>query len=203
MGTTPSGAPQLDGHHRAPGPPGHPSRRLPVTFDAFHEYHHKLWLRYAHTQVGTRAAAQSVVEDACADLLEHWDHALEQDSVPQFAWTLLKEHLRKWLDSRGLQPVLVGTAAFHAAIRKLLVHEMRDEFAVLESELGLYQAIAELPDRQYDVIVVRYVLGHEVEEVAHYLGITAATVRSHVRHAKRRLTRELNLPELPETEEQP
>ncbi|MDH6115022.1 RNA polymerase sigma factor (sigma-70 family) [Kitasatospora sp. MAP12-15] len=201
MGHRPS-APRIDAgsgpYHQ---PLGQLLRRPGVTFSAFHEYHHKLWLRYAHTQVGHRAAALTVVEDACSYLLEHWEHALEQESVPEYAWTVLKEHVQGWLDERGLHPVLVGTAAFRSAIGKLLIHELRDQFTLLESELGLYNAIAALPDRQYDVIVVRYVLGYPDEEVAQYLGIGAATVRSHVRHAKRRLSKDLNLPEAPDREE--
>ncbi|WP_371494398.1 sigma-70 family RNA polymerase sigma factor [Kitasatospora sp. NBC_00374] len=188
--------PSLPRSHHRPA-----ARRTPVTFDAFHEYHHKLWLRYAHTHVGRRDAARTVVEDACADLLRNWDHVLAQESVPGYAWTVLKEHVHDWLDRHGRQPAMVGTAAFQAAIGKLLVHELRDEFAVIESELGLYAAIAELPDRQYDVVVVRYVLGRSDREVAQYLGIEEATVRSHVRHAKRRLAKRLNLPSCPEPEE--
>ncbi|MER8187750.1 sigma-70 family RNA polymerase sigma factor [Kitasatospora sp. NPDC094015] len=193
---TAAGAVTAAGRAAALRPPVRPrprARRTPVTFDAFHEYHHKLWLRYAHTHVGQRDAARSVVEEACADLLRNWDHVLEQESVPGYAWTVLKEHVHGWLEQHGREPAMVGTAAFQAAVRKLLVHELRDEFAVIESELGLYAAIAELPDRQYDVVVVRYVLGRSDREVAQYLGIEEATVRSHVRHAKRRLARHLNL----------
>ncbi|MDH6124855.1 sigma-70 family RNA polymerase sigma factor [Kitasatospora sp. GP82] len=179
-------------------PPQRPALRGNLTFSAFHEHHCRLWLRYTHTQVGNRAAAQSVVDDACADLLENWDHVLEQESVPGYAWTVLREHVHSWLDKRGIQPALVGTASFQAAIRKLLVHETRDEFAAIESGLGLYSAISGLPDRQYDVIVLRYVLQLSAAETADQLGIEEATVRSHVRHARRALAKELCLPEPPE-----
>ncbi|WP_189105724.1 RNA polymerase sigma factor [Streptomyces camponoticapitis] len=166
---------------------------LGLTFDAFHDYHRRLWMRYAHTQVGSRPAAETVVDAACARLKSDWKYVLAQESVPRYAWSLLKEEIHRWLDERGLEPLLVGTAAFHAAIGKLLPHEPRDEFAVLEGELGLYGAIACLPERQYDVIVLRFVLGMDEEHVAEYLGIELATVRSHVRHARRRLARELNI----------
>ncbi|MCI3222679.1 sigma-70 family RNA polymerase sigma factor [Streptomyces sp. NP-1717] len=182
----------------APGPGDAPvedagQERLVLTFDAFHDYHRELWMRYAHTQVGGRPAAETVVDTACARLKRDWKHALAQESVPRYAWSLLKEETRRWLDERGLQPLLVGTAAFHAAITKLLRHGTRDEFTVLEGELGLYGAIAGLPERQYDVIVLRFVLGEDEENVAEYLGIELATVRSQVRHARRRLARGLDM----------
>ncbi|MFB7666038.1 RNA polymerase sigma factor [Kitasatospora sp. NPDC056138] len=199
MGPHPTDAPGVTGT-RAPCPQ-QPARRQTVTFSAFHEYHHRLWLRYAHTQVGSRSAAQAVVDELSADLLESWEHVLEQESVPGYAWALLRDHVHSWLDRHGRPPALVDTAAFRATISKLLVHEMRDEFAVIESELGLYAAIAVLPDRQYDVIVLRYVLGLTSTETADRLGIEEATVRSHVRHAKRGLARKLHLPDPSDPEE--
>lgn len=174
-------------------------RRLMLSFDAFDSAHHRLWLRYAHTQVGSRAVARRVVEDACRHLLEHWEHALRQESLTEHAWTVLKEHLARWLSTQGLRPQLAETAAFRAAARKVLLFELRDEFAVLEGEIRLYAAIARLPERSYDVVVLRYVLGCSEEEIAGNLGFDTATVRSHLRYAKRKLARELRTAAGPDT----
>ncbi|MFJ9211991.1 RNA polymerase sigma factor [Streptomyces sp. NPDC102264] len=193
------GAQDLDDH----GPPVSPDgtvHRLALTFDAFDARHHTLWLRYAHTQVGGRDAAETVVDATCARLLEHWPHVLTQESVARYAWALLKEEVAWWLDDHDMEPALVDTAAFHAAVRKLLDHEKRDRFDVLQREIGLYRAISRLPERQYDVVVLRYVLQIPDEEVAEYMGIEVATVRSHVRHARRRLARHLDV-RAPEREE--
>ncbi|MFJ5226820.1 sigma factor-like helix-turn-helix DNA-binding protein [Streptomyces sp. NPDC088400] len=181
------------GDRGVPHSPDLPERRLALTFDAFDAHHHTLWLRYAHTQVGGRAAAETVVDTTCARLLEHWPHVLAQESVARYAWAVLKEEVARWLYEHDLQPVLVDTAAFHAAIRKLLLYETRDQFAVLQGEVGLYAAISRLPERQYDVIVLRYVLHVPDEDVAEYMGIEVATVRSHVRHARRRLAKDLDV----------
>lgn len=166
-------------------------RRLALSFSAFDESHHRLWLRYAHTQVGSREAAHDVVADACRHLLANWQQALVQESLAAYAWTILKEHLSRWLAERGRQPMFTGTAAFEAAIRKALLGGLGDEFAVLADEMRLYAAIARLPERQYDVVVLRHVLGCTEEEVADCLGSDPATVRSHLRHARRKLAREL------------
>ncbi|GAA2410543.1 hypothetical protein GCM10010420_44080 [Streptomyces glaucosporus] len=186
-------------------------RRMALTFDAFHEYHHRLWLRYARTQVGGPAAAEAVVEAACRALLHDWNHALEQESVPAYAWAVLKEHIHGWLAEHGREPALAETAAFDAACAARLLPELRDEYGgrgepdgagahgehdeytALERGIGLYSAIAELPERQHDIIVLRYVLGCAEEDVAEYLGCGRAALRSHVRHAKRKLAARLNL----------
>jgi RNA polymerase sigma factor (sigma-70 family) len=164
-----------------------------VTFEAFHEYHRRLWMRYAHTQVG-RQAAEGVVHRAFARLRQSWDRALVQESVPRYAWALLKEEVDHWLDQRQLEPQLAGNAGFERAIQQLLLHEMCDKFSVLSEEIGLYSAIAELPERQQDVVVLRYVLSCTETETADFLGMGTATVRSHVRHAREALARKLNIP---------
>ncbi|MFD5556142.1 RNA polymerase sigma factor [Streptomyces sp. NPDC059578] len=167
-------------------------RARTVTFHAFHAYHRKLWMRYAHIQVGGRAA-ETVVQNAFGRLRQTWDHALRQESVPRYAWTLLKEEVDDWLAARDRTPQLVGTAAFEQAIRRLLLQEMLDEFAVLSEEIGLYSAIAELPERQQDVIVLRFVLACTEEDTAAFLGIRTGTVRSHIRYARRRLATALHM----------
>jgi DNA-directed RNA polymerase specialized sigma24 family protein len=52
-----------------------------------------------------------------------------------------------------------------------------------------YATVARLPERQYDVMVLRYVLGYEDDRVARLLGVKEDTVRSLVWDARRRLTR--------------
>ncbi|MEE1940823.1 sigma-70 family RNA polymerase sigma factor [Streptomyces sp. TRM 70361] len=170
-----------------------PRRRMALTFDAFHERHHGLWLRYARTQVGLRAGAEAVVDATCSHLLHNWPHALAQESVSAYAWSVLKERIQDWLDEHGREPALAETASFDAVCRGRLLPELRDEFEVLESGMSLYSAITRLPERQHDIIVLRYVLGCTDEEVAEHLGTVRATVRSQARQAKRKLAARMNL----------
>jgi DNA-directed RNA polymerase specialized sigma24 family protein len=170
-------------------------RRLALSFTAFDESHHRLWLRYAHTRTGSREAAHDIVAGACRRLLADWPHALRQESLDAYAWTILKEHIDRWLRKRGRRPAL-GSAgaplcAGEVAARGELLRELRDEFAVHGGGFGLFAAIDRLPGRDYDVVVLRYVLGCTDEEAAGCLGWDTATVRSHVRHALRVLAAEL------------
>ncbi|MCS0634742.1 sigma-70 family RNA polymerase sigma factor [Streptomyces sp. LP05-1] len=165
-----------------------------MTFKAFHEFHRKLYMRYAHIQMGTGREAEKVVDRVFADLKRRWGHVQEQPSVPDYAWKTLREEVQRWLDERGLPPQVVGTGAFTKALQRLWIHEMRDALTVLPQEIGLYAAIAKLPDRRYDVIVLRFMLGMEEDATADYLGCDKATVRSHVRHARRQIAAELGLP---------
>ncbi|GHG61606.1 RNA polymerase sigma factor [Streptomyces griseocarneus] len=170
---------------------------LPVDFTAFFSYHHRAYLRYAYVQLGGRADAEWVVEEVFSHLALNWNAVLRQPSVEGYALAALKDQIAKLLVVRGRdKPALVETALF-AAVREAT----RARMEVLESGLGLYTAITRLPDRQHDVVVLRFVLGYPVPRVARIMGVTPATVRSHVRGARRRLAREVGVDWAGEEEE--
>ncbi|MFF2026691.1 RNA polymerase sigma factor [Streptomyces sp. NPDC058171] len=70
----------------------------------------------------------------------------------------------------------------------------RRQLQVMESALGLYSAIARLPERQMDVILFRFVLGYGMSGTGRIMGISPATVRSHLHAARRQLAREIGVP---------
>ncbi|MEU2516456.1 RNA polymerase sigma factor [Streptomyces syringium] len=164
------------------------SAALPADFLAFFSAHHQAYLRYAHIQLGSTADAEWVVEEVFGQLALIWGEVLRRPSVPAFALATLREEIAKLLAARGRDVALVETAAF-AAVREAT----RARMGVLESALGLYAAITRLPDRQYDVVVMHFVLGYPVRRVAGIMGLSPATVRSHVRGARRRLARDLRI----------
>ncbi|WP_189133863.1 RNA polymerase sigma factor [Wenjunlia tyrosinilytica] len=173
-------------------PPPLRSRRLALTFEAFHDTYHRGWLRFAHLQVGDADAARTVVDLLCAQLAGGWSHALKQGNVQFYAWALLKEHIAARLEERNHRVALVETAAFASAVTRML-DVTEDRFAVLECGICLYGAIARLPERQYDAVVLRFVLGYPEAEAAALLGVKASTVRSTVSFAKRRMAKDLDI----------
>nr|WP_237534646.1 sigma factor-like helix-turn-helix DNA-binding protein [Streptomyces sp. SID3343] len=65
----------------------------------------------------------------------------------------------------------------------------------MEGALSLYSAVVRLPDRHYDTLVLRCVLGYPEAQVARQLGTRETTVRSNLRWARRRLAKELGTSE--------
>lgn len=169
---------------------------LPRSFEAFHELNHLAYLRFAHAELGTREEAEEVVELAFTQLALNWTDVLSQADCEAFAWMVLKQQVGEYLVHRDRSRALVETAAF----ARRVLRASHDQFAELESRIGLYTAIAELPERQYNVILLRFVLGYPTDRTARIMGITEATVRSLVRLARRRLARELALDTSPHGE---
>ncbi|WP_433342234.1 hypothetical protein [Streptomyces sp. CA-253872] len=133
-------------------------RRPDLTFDAFADSHVKLWARYAETQVGA-AHRDEVVARVCGWLRGNWARALGSDSVARYAWRVLKAEVHACARERGVRPVSEMPGA----------------------------ALAELPERLYDLVVLRYELGVGDAEIADYLGIEQAAVGAQARYARGRV----------------
>jgi RNA polymerase sigma-70 factor (ECF subfamily) len=98
------------------------------------------------------------------------------------------------------------TLAFDRAIRAatgLILDDFREKFrqeytfdeqiTELEDSMRLFAAMARLPERQFDVMVLHYALAFDTKRTALVMGVCEATVRSTRRTAKRRLATELGL----------
>ncbi|WP_241672231.1 sigma-70 family RNA polymerase sigma factor [Streptomyces sp. IB2014 016-6] len=166
---------------------------LPPALEAFHDLYVKAYLNYAHSMLGDKDAAFAVVHRCFSHLALNWPKVMRSESPEAYAWALLKVRVDTHLRLSGQESQMVETVAFQRTARAVL-EGVRCQFEVMETSLGLYTAIASLPERQYDVIVLLYVLGYPSDRVASIMGVKRDTVRSHRRLAKRRIAKRLSLP---------
>ncbi|MEU8922978.1 sigma-70 family RNA polymerase sigma factor [Kitasatospora sp. NPDC048545] len=169
--------------------------RLDLAYAAFCETHEPAWHALALTRIGSHADAALVVEAVKSDLARCWPQVLRFEEPAAYAWRLANRHVSDWVAAE--EPVQVEAVTFAAVIgafkqvAKGLLHNEADE-------VRLYAAILELPDRQRDVVILRYLLGLHPRVIAAYLGRPVATVHSNLRHARERLARRLGVGELPD-----
>ncbi|MFD5880109.1 sigma-70 family RNA polymerase sigma factor [Streptomyces yangpuensis] len=121
-------------------------------------------------------------------LLAVWPDALQEANLQAFAWAQLREHVERYR-ARQVVPVALVDTARYAALRR----GSRRRLELIESRSGVYEAIAELPDRHYDVVLLTYVMGLETPEVAQRMGIAVGTVRSHLHTARRMLAKKIGI----------
>ncbi|WP_328549487.1 sigma-70 family RNA polymerase sigma factor [Streptomyces sp. NBC_00366] len=176
-----------DAHEAAPPPQD--GAELPPDFEAFYLGHQEIFHEYAEAHLGSRATAEEVVHTAFVKLLADWTELLRSENLEQGAWAIVRRtvHDRLKLESR--------TTAF--AIKEQITQALvatRGQLQISGSVSGLYEAIAELPDRQFDAIVLRYVLGYPTSKVAWYMGVDERTVGYHLRRGKARLRLTLDMP---------
>ncbi|MEV4434623.1 sigma-70 family RNA polymerase sigma factor [Streptomyces sp. NPDC049555] len=173
-------------HHRpttrtaAPEPPG-----IPADFHAFHRLYRGPYVRWAELHLDSRADAEEAVDLAFEQLLLGWPTVLRQPVPEAYAWRVVKNRTTDLARARGRRPVVADVAAFETTA----LREADDPIDALVESLTLYQALSALPDRQRDVMLLRFGLCFSTKETARILGITEAGVRSTVRYARRRLRR--------------
>ncbi|WP_308012236.1 RNA polymerase sigma factor [Actinacidiphila acidipaludis] len=160
----------------------------PVDFQAFHAMYRGDYVRWASLYLGSRADAEDAVGEAMVELLGKWPTVLTQEEPAAYAWWLVKNRVKDAARSRSRHQKLADAIFTVTALQ-----EAADPIGELENSLAVWQAIDALPDRQHDVVLMRYSLGLTVPETAAVLGITEATVRSTVRDARRRLRAALDL----------
>ncbi|UQA90689.1 sigma-70 family RNA polymerase sigma factor [Streptomyces halobius] len=176
----------------APSPSVREPQRIPVAFWGFHDRFKRAYRQYAELHLGDERLAGRVVHTVFLNLLQGWARLMEEASPAASAWAHLKEAVDEVLIAQGRDSAMAETAVFHRVARAVL-EDARDEFAAMESSIGLYPAIARLPGRQFDVMVLHYVLDCSTAKTASIMGITDATVRSHRLHARNRIACELGL----------
>ncbi|TVL88516.1 RNA polymerase subunit sigma-24 [Streptomyces sp. SAJ15] len=164
---------------------------LPTDFRAFHELYRTAYVNWAELHLGSFADAEEAVDAAFEQLAMRWQTVLAQPVPEAYAWKVVKHRTIDLARARGRRPVVTDFAAFDT----IAVNTAVDPIGELETSLSVYRAINGLPERQRDVIVLRYSIGYDTATTARILGITPAGVRSSVRHARRRLRQVLGVDE--------
>ncbi|MER5974750.1 MULTISPECIES: RNA polymerase sigma factor [unclassified Streptomyces] len=163
---------------------------LPADFRAFHQLMRPAYVRWAELHLdNNRHDAEEAADHAFEQLLLSWPDVLAQENPAGYAWVVLKNRTLDLARARNRRATVMDTAAFETTALCRAV----DPIGELEESLSIYQAIRKLPERQHDVIVLRYCLDHTTAETADILGITEPGVRSTARYAKRRLMETLGL----------
>ncbi|MGX2993782.1 sigma-70 family RNA polymerase sigma factor [Streptomyces sp. JNUCC 64] len=155
----------------------------PLDFSAFHQMHRPAYLRYARTFLRDRTEAEEAVDATFERLLTKWDQILSSDNPDGYAWVVLRNQVADHYRRGRPRPRPLDETAFDT----VALRTTTDPIAQLEESLTLMRAVRQLPERQQDVTVLRYLLDLPVERVAYELGISQAAVRSSDRHARRRL----------------
>ena len=173
---------------------------MPSALDAFYRIYAQAQVRYAATILDDKDAAKTVVRHLYRHLAMNWAAVqLEEGGAEAYAW----RNLKRLVDEQARapfpgDPVAAARAArdrSHAAreAAREMLRAMRSQMADLDSPVGLYAAMSNLTERQFDVIVLHYSLGYDSQQVAHIMGIYPGTVRAHRCLARERIAAELGI----------
>jgi RNA polymerase sigma-70 factor (sigma-E family) len=124
--------------------------------------------RVAYRMLGSREDARDVAQEAMARAFAHWRRASQHPEawVARVASNLAIDHLRR-RHGRSLGVSELGAVSGP------------DHGPLAAERLELVRALAELPRRQRQVVVLRYLADRPEAEVASQLGCSPGTVKQH------------------------
>lgn len=136
--------------------------------------HHADLVRLALLLVGDRASAEDVVQEVFARLCAR-DRELVQSSALAYARTAVVNGCRSLLRRRAL----ARRVAVSRAAQWRDTQESAEHTAILaEDRRRVLAALAALPNRRREVLVLRFYLNLPVADVAATLGISQGSVKS-------------------------
>ncbi|MGA5821223.1 RNA polymerase sigma factor [Kitasatospora sp. NPDC094028] len=166
-----------------------PAHRL--SYEAFCDDHGRAWQGIARARLHRGDLVERAVHGIRADLRRNWVTVLHQPATAHYGWMTAKRHVAEVALGSGL-----GDAPPRAVVPDWVVAVQR---AHLETRLGLdvldhdhdhlYAAVLRLPERQHDLIVLRFMTGLEYRTIASYLGLTESSARADTRRGLDKLRR--------------
>ena len=141
-------------------------------FEAWYRSEHPALLASLTLMSGEPELAREVVDEALARALERWDRVGRMASPGGWAYRVAVNCLRRHKRRATLE-------------HRIHQRQGSDETVVPMSEL--WALVRDLPPRQRDVVILRYVADLSQADIATVLGITRSTVSSTLTEAHRAL----------------
>jgi RNA polymerase sigma-70 factor (sigma-E family) len=167
---------------------GSPSPALQVAPDpgvqiaTLYDAHALGLIRLAYLMLGSQTTAEDVVQDAFCGLYRRWRHIADHDKALAYVRSAVINGCRSELRRLKFRPDDIAMPAGASAEDSALANEDRRQ-AIL--------ALASLPHRQRQVLVLRFYLDMSDAQIARALGIGVSTVRSTAHRALTALGRSL------------
>jgi RNA polymerase sigma-70 factor (sigma-E family) len=168
------------------GPP--PANQTAGAVGALFRAHHGELVRLALLMVGDLPTAEDVVQDVYASLYKRWSHSTAPDVVLPYVRAAVLNGCRSVLRRRGIAR---RAGALHSASARTETSSAESEVMLSEDRRQVLAALARLPRRRREVLVLRYYLGLSEAEIAAVLGIGSGTVKSTAARGLAALAREL------------
>jgi RNA polymerase sigma-70 factor (sigma-E family) len=151
-------------------PGGEDGAAAEAVVTALYEAHALGLVRLAYVMLGDRAAAEDVVQEAFGGLYRRWDRLADTGRALPYVRSSVLNGCRSALRRRRAQDIkaLYQPPADSAEAAMLTSEERRD----------VMRALRRLPDRQREVLVLRFYLDEPEAAIAQAMGISQSTVRS-------------------------
>ena len=145
------------------------------SFDAFFLDRFTELSRLAFLLTGSSGVADEIAQDACEQVYRRWDHITHPRAYARLA---VVNGARAWGRRRSRQ-----------AANAVVVEHVS---AVDADAIAVRAVLADLPQDEREVLVLRFYADLKVEDIATELEMPAGTVKSHIHRGLARMHKELS-----------
>ena len=156
----------------------------PDTLAALHREHYRSLVKLASILVDDAGVCEEIVQDAFVSVFRSMRRVADPAKLPAYLRSAVLNGARSHMRKRQVRGRLRVVGPDDVASAETAVVLADDQRAVIEALRGL-------PDRQRDVLVLRFYLDLSEAEIASTLGIAPGTVKTHVRRGLDALTEQL------------
>jgi RNA polymerase sigma-70 factor (sigma-E family) len=148
-----------------------PERAAALTLEDLYRQHRMRFVRLAILLVDDPATAEDVVQEAFAGLHRHWAGLRDAAAALAYLRTAVVNGSRSVLRRRK-------TAREYTPPHNVNARSAESLAMLTAEHQAVVRALAQLPDRQREVLVLRYYGGLSEAEIAEATGISRGTVKS-------------------------
>lgn len=159
-------------------------------FTAFYETYFARMVRFSLVYIEEREDAENVVQDLFVYLWEHPSVLLDVRNTDAFLFTLLKNRCINFL-KRQTRLQHVEEEIIHRLNLEALMNFEPWNDALPEIEIAVNTAIAKLPERCREILILSKFKQMKYKDIAEKLGISVNTVENQMSIALKRLRIEL------------
>jgi RNA polymerase sigma-70 factor (sigma-E family) len=148
-----------------------PAPSAPLTLEDLYRQHRMRFVRLAILLVDDPATAEDVVQEAFAGMHRHWSGLRDAASALAYLRTAVVNGSRSVLRRRK-------TAREYTPPHNVNARSAESLAMLTAEHQAVVRALSQLPDRQREVLVLRYYGGLSEAEIAEATGISRGTVKS-------------------------
>ena len=156
------------------------------TLAEMHREHYRSLVKLASLLIDDRATCEEVVQDAFVAVFRSGARLRDEAKLPAYLRSAVLNGARSQLRKRQVRTRLRSVDAPIAEAASAETGAL-----AADERRAVINAMRTLPDRQRDVLVLRFYLDLPESEIALTLGIGAGTVKTHTRRGLEALAREL------------
>ncbi len=147
---------------------------------ALYAAHWRALVRLAWLLLHDEPLAEDIVQDAFVAVHRRWDSLRDPAKATAYLRRSVVNGARSALRHRGVEQRHLATVGPSLTLGDLDRRDgPQDEAVARERHHEMLAALAGLPERQREVLVLRYYLDLSEAQIAHALGISAGSVKSH------------------------